>query len=303
MGLILRWMVSTTNDNNTQEQALSKEEALSPPAAKENSAAAASLVPTRILIGGTGLASLLVLLVATFSWKHLLQSAVPTQASVVATYLEYIDNDWWNKHYGSSYEIGTQEFHENFCVPYQYYATATLKWKCPNRVTSCQGSILAWDCGSRNVCREDCQALVDDGQDSYQCDDSNGDDDNNNNNDDGQQQTEEEMLECAQGVFSNATVNIVADCNTCDLALSQDDYEWVIDQEKYDVPSRWGGGTKNKVMVGTTMVLGALLGAAALFLYNKTNGGTKELQLFSIGDDDDDDDEEDGGDYDEFNDE
>lgn len=262
-----------------------------------------------LLVGGPAVASALAFLLVDLLWLTSIIKAYPSQATVTGTQLAYIDNTWWSQHYGEGYTIGDDQYIENFCVPYHQFAVAELSVQCPLR--TCQAEILVWDdCQSRDVCREDCQALVDDGQEQIQCasNDDDGNDDGNGN-DDNWQWTETEVLECAQNTFATGTVLssvtiddgslvpwMVTDCTSC-LSLSRKDYEWVLDQEDFGISTRWRNRHRGGQFVES--LLGLALAAMAVIFYRQTLGGTT-LPAFLEYDDDDDDDPEEWKDENEF---
>jgi len=226
-------------------------------------------------------------LILDMLWMSSLLSSYPTEATVLSTSSSMVDNTWWSNNYGDEYNIGDDRYIESFCVPYHQFALVTLQWKCP--MTKCTGSVLAMDCGQRDICQEDCTVNVDDGieRQEYNCDyadsgadddgnnnNNNGDDDNNNNGDDDgaeeQQITEEEMLECAEDAFpDNSIVGIITDCSKC-TALTTTEYEWVKQNEKYQMSHVY---QKSKDSFLLASIVGLVWGATSLFFYYKTNGG------------------------------
>eukprot|EP00547_Thalassionema_nitzschioides_P003331 CAMPEP_0194219584 /NCGR_PEP_ID=MMETSP0156-20130528/26340_1 /TAXON_ID=33649 /ORGANISM="Thalassionema nitzschioides, Strain L26-B" /LENGTH=220 /DNA_ID=CAMNT_0038949317 /DNA_START=69 /DNA_END=728 /DNA_ORIENTATION=- len=158
-------------------------------------------------------------------WAHSMHSSFPTQATVFGVSASIIDNSWWSRHYGPQFQIGKDIYNEAFCVPHKEFALAQLEWSCP--LHKCQGSLLAWDCGHRLICRDDCVMQVDDQyQQDYDCvlGSSNYYDDNNDNDD--AFTSEADMLECVEATYSvDSVVNIIADCSQC-TALTPEDYDW-----------------------------------------------------------------------------
>jgi len=212
-------------------------------------------------------------------WISSLVSSYPTEAIVLSTSTPLVNNTWWSNHYGDEYNIGDDRYIESFCVPYHQFALVQLQWKCP-MMSTCTGSVLAWDCGQRDICQEDCTVNVDDGieREEYTCDyvnsdddgadddnndDDNNDDDNNNNNN---EITEEEMMECANDTFpDNSMVSIITDCSKC-IALTATDYKWVKKNEKNKMSSVYEG-KKQSVLLAS--IISLFWGATSLYFYFK----------------------------------
>mmetsp|Transcript_19463 Transcript_19463/g.29265 ORF Transcript_19463/g.29265 Transcript_19463/m.29265 type:complete len:288 (+) Transcript_19463:101-964(+) len=180
----------------------------------------------------TALSILFCFLPLTNRWASSLYRSYPIQATVVQDFsASIIDNSWWHRHYGESYQIGKDRYNDAFCVPNEQFALATVQWICPFH--DCESTLLAWSCGHRSICRDDCTLQVDDQyqQHDYDCVIDNDDDDNINNDDD-TITTKNDLLECVEAIYPvDSVINVITNCHQC-TALTHEDYRWTSGTKK-----------------------------------------------------------------------
>jgi hypothetical protein len=254
-----------------------------------------NLSKTAVMVFFPASLSIASLFLLNLLWAQSMLTNYSSVATVAAYSVEIVDNSWWIANYGDDYSIGDDRYIASFCIPHQQFALVSMQWECPLFKT-CTGNIVAWDCGHRDICQDDCVVLADDGyydddnggqqnkcyssngdDDAANADDANGDDANandanadddegnaNNNDDDGK--TEEDMLTCAANSYAvGSTESIITDCSKCSV-LTEEDHAWTREDQ---VPSHY----LPMSIFGATAALSAL---AAMIIYHCQSGDEEE---------------------------